>query len=123
LALTYRARIAPKGRIAAIAVVAALAPAGCGDDDEEAPPATSGTTGTPTPGQVSFYITAGEFTKAALPDQVAIVEDFVNANPVECQKANPDNVEPLLKPVSIQAAAAPPDTPLTGILLDECSGI
>jgi hypothetical protein len=120
--MAYGARIGTKSRIAGIATIAMLGMAGCGGDNDETAAQTTDPSGPGSlQGGVSYYISAGKFTKAALPDQAQIAKDFVIANPVECQNAHLHRIEPLLELVSSQAAAAPPDTPLTGILLNGCS--
>jgi hypothetical protein len=101
------------------AVLLALGFAACGDDDETSSTAgatgASGTAGPATAGAM----TAGEFLKASIPDQIEAVADAAAANP-DCADADTSAGSDFQVQVAIDAAGTDPDTPLAEVVADNC---
>ena len=108
------------------AVLAALALASCGDDDETTTTVTtsgaSGASGASgeTGSTSGSDMTAGEFIDASLPDEIKAVEDIVAANPDDCSGVDPKPGEDFQVSVSVNAAQVSPDSSLEDVVLDEC---
>ena len=111
---------------ATTAILAALALAACGGDDETTTTTTtSGTSGASgasgeTGSTTGSDMTAGEFIDASLPDEIKAVEDIVATNPDACGNVDPKPGEDFQVSVAVNAAQASPDTPLEDVVLDEC---
>ena|SRR5215208_5665016 len=101
------------------AVLLTLGLAACGDDDETS--STTGATGAsgtagPTTGS---EMTAGDFLKAPIPDQIEAVADAAEANP-DCADADTSAGSDFQVGVAIDAAGTDPDTPLAEVVAGNC---
>ena len=107
-----------RGRGAMLCVAAAagvLAFGGCGGDDEDADSGATGAQGAS--GAESSDITVEEFLVKLLPGKELAIEGVVASEPA-CEGLK---VEPaLVLVISDAASQAPPDTPLTDLVVDEC---
>jgi hypothetical protein len=102
-------------------LVLTLIVAACGGDDETTPTTTAGATGaTGVQGTVdSEGMTAEEYLDAPIPDQLAAVEDAVQADP-DCEGADTAPGGDLQVNVAIEATTAEPDQPLAEIVAENC---
>ena len=106
--------------ISVTAVLALVSFGACGGDDEEPATGASGTTGLQDVSSASG-LSANEFIDASIPDQLSEVEDAVAADP-GCADVQVKPGGDFQVGVSIDAAQAPPDTPLSEIVAARCAG-
>jgi hypothetical protein len=111
-------------------VALALALAACGgDDDDETTPTTPTTTAGATgatgaegaPEGAAYDITAQEYLDASIPDQIKAMREFVEDNPDECEGQNAEGGGNFPQGVGIGAATVEPDTPMSEVILQECT--
>jgi hypothetical protein len=101
------------------ALVLTLGLAACGGDDETTS-TTAGASGpTGAQGVESEGMSAQEFIDASIPDQLAAVEDAVDAND-ECASVDTSPGGDFQVSVAIDAASAGPDTELSEIVAENC---
>jgi hypothetical protein len=114
-------------------VALALALAACGGDDDDettttTPTTTAGTTGATgatgaegAPEGAAYDITAQEYLDASIPDQIKAMQEFVEDNPDECEGQNAEGGGNFPQGVGIAAATVEPDTPMSEVILQECT--
>ena len=103
-----------------LALLLALSFVACGggDDSTSATTGASGTSGAQGSTGGS-ELTSSEFIDASLPDEIKAVEEAVEANP-DCSGVDPKPGEDFQVNVAIDAASAPPDTPISEVVADNC---
>ena len=102
----------------AVLLTLSFAACGGGDDTTSATAGASGTSG-PQGSTGDSEMTASEFVDASLPDEIEAVEAAVAANP-DCSGADPKPGGDFQVNVAIDAAGAPPDTPISEVVADNC---
>jgi hypothetical protein len=108
-------------RLAALVLVLpALALAACGEEDTTSiPEIPTGATGAGGPVD-SSSMTVEESLGLSTADQLAAVEDAVDANP-DCEGVDTSPGGDLQVAVAIDATVAVPDTPLADVVADRCA--
>jgi hypothetical protein len=103
----------------AVLALLSLSFAACGDDDDET--TTAGATGTTgaQDGSSGSDLTAEEFIAASIPDEVEAVQELVAADPA-CEGVDAQAGGDFQVAVAIDAASAPPDTPLSEVVSGQC---
>ena len=105
--------------VSVAAVLALLAAAGCGDDEEPTTAGATGSTGAQDVSGSDTDLTASGFIGAPIPDQVEAVQDLVAENP-DCEDVDAKPGSEFQVGVAISAAQADPDTPLSEIIAERC---
>jgi hypothetical protein len=106
--------------LSAIAVLFTFALAACGGDDEADSTTAAGATGTAgAESSASSEMTASEFVAASIPDEIEAVTEAAEANS-ECANADTAPGSDFQVAVAIDAAQAPPDTPISEVVADNC---
>jgi hypothetical protein len=118
--------------LSAALVALALALAACGGDDDDettaTPTTTAGATGATgatgaegAPEGAAYDITAQEYLDASIPDQIKAMKEFVEDNPDECEGQDAEGGGNFPQGVGIAAATVEPDTPMSEVILQECT--
>lgn len=108
--------------LAVLATGAALTLAACGSDEDStgtdsvATDATTFATASSSAGEM----TAGEYMAASIPEMSQAVKDLVAEHPEECEGIDPKDGGKFQQAFAIDAAMAPPDTPLSEIIGESC---
>jgi hypothetical protein len=101
------------------AVLFALTFAACGGGDDTSSTATGTSGATGAQGPSTSEMTASEFIDASIPDEIDAVAQAAEDNSA-CADADTSAGSDFQVAVAIDAASAPPDTPISEIVADNC---
>lgn len=115
-------RLAPMRYLTSlIALVAALGLVACGGSDTSSSTSTGASGASGAQGPISASeMTAAEFVDASIPDEINAVKQAVQDNP-DCAGADASAGSHFQVSVSVNAATAAPDTPLTDVVAQTCN--
>lgn len=108
-----------RGRALCVAAVAVLCLAACGNDSDSETSSAATAENTTQAATGDAAITAKEFGKLSIPDELGLIERLADANPDACSGVNPRS-EPFHQAVFINAAQARPDTLISDLVGEAC---